>query len=181
MATQTRWQDEDLRWEEIEQPIKAGWPAPVWECEAYGYRLRLESRACRYWLYRDGDLVGDTLDFPRGNDVRRILNVNHVACGWAFDCGMREAEVDAARALWLGGREATAAAIAAERARCEAERAALLAVLSAARQIVAAADACDREAERHPSSRSSAPVVRAINAMKLLREAVSGAPAPREG
>lgn len=62
-----------------------------------------------------------------------------------------------------------------------AENAALLAVLKAARELVAAADACDREAERHPSSRSSAPVVRSINAMNRLREAVSGAPAPREG
>lgn len=35
--------------------------------------------------------------------------------------------------------------------------------------LVAAADACDREAERHPSSRSSAPMVRHINAMARLR------------
>lgn len=46
-------------------------------------------------------------------------------------------------------------------------------VVRIAGRLVAAADACDREAERqHPSSRSSAPVVRYINAMKRLREAL---------
>lgn len=50
----------------------------------------------------------------------------------------------------------------------------LRAVCGAARDVVSAADACDREAERHPSSRSSAPVVRSINAMNALRDAISG-------
>lgn len=59
-------------------------------------------------------------------------------------------------------------AMAYERARADAA----LIVARAAARVVAAADACDREAERHPSSRSSAPVVRAINAMKALREAL---------
>ena len=45
-------------------------------------------------------------------------------------------------------------------------------VALAAEAVVDAADACDREAERHPSSRSSAPAVRAINAMSRLREAL---------
>lgn len=45
-------------------------------------------------------------------------------------------------------------------------------VVQAAQSAVAAADACDHEAERHPSSRSSAPVVRAINAMNALRDAL---------
>ena len=49
---------------------------------------------------------------------------------------------------------------------------ALLAVVRSAKAVVDAADACDREAERHPSSRSSAPVVRSINAMRGLREAI---------
>jgi len=52
-----------------------------------------------------------------------------------------------------------------ERAKCER-------IVDAAKAVVSAADACDREAERHPSSRSSAPVVRAINAMKRLRDAI---------
>lgn len=54
------------------------------------------------------------------------------------------------------------------------ENARLAAVAESARSLVAAADACDREAERHPSSRSSAPVVRSINAMARLRHALVG-------
>ncbi len=54
------------------------------------------------------------------------------------------------------------------------ENARLAAVAESARSLVAAADACDREAERHPSSRSSAPVVRLINAMARLRHALVG-------
>lgn len=50
---------------------------------------------------------------------------------------------------------------------------ALEAVAMAARRTVSAADACDREAERHSSSRSSAPLVRYINAMAKLREALA--------
>jgi len=46
----------------------------------------------------------------------------------------------------------------------------LVDIAKRARALVAAADACDREAERHPSSRSSAPMVRYINAMAKLRE-----------
>lgn len=63
--------------------------------------------------------------------------------------------------------------------RAEAERASTL--VEAARRIVAAADACDREAERHPSSRSSAPVVRSINAMAALRAALDALDAPTGG
>lgn len=54
------------------------------------------------------------------------------------------------------------------------ENARLAAVAESARSLVAAADACDREAERHPSSRSSAPVVRLINVMARLRQALGG-------
>lgn len=54
------------------------------------------------------------------------------------------------------------------------ENARLTAVAESARSLIAAADACDREAERHPSSRSSAPVVRSINAMARLRQALGG-------
>jgi hypothetical protein len=58
----------------------------------------------------------------------------------------------------------------------EAEVARVRSVVEAAQRVVDAADACDREAERnHPSSRSSAPVVRAINAMKKLRAALLAA------
>lgn len=49
----------------------------------------------------------------------------------------------------------------------------IVAAVKAAQCVVEAADACDREAERHPSSRSSAPVVRSINAMAALRKALS--------
>jgi hypothetical protein len=49
----------------------------------------------------------------------------------------------------------------------------VLALVRAADAVVQAADACDREAERHPSSRSSAPVVRSINAMRALRGAIA--------
>lgn len=37
------------------------------------------------------------------------------------------------------------------------------------KRLLEAADACDREAERHPSSRSSAPMVRYIKVMEELR------------
>lgn len=46
-------------------------------------------------------------------------------------------------------------------------------VVKAARRLAAAADACDKEAERHPSSRSSAPVVRSIKAMSDMRDALA--------
>lgn len=39
--------------------------------------------------------------------------------------------------------------------------------------VLRAQDACDREAERHPSSRSSAPMVRSIKAMTRLSEIVT--------
>jgi hypothetical protein len=45
-------------------------------------------------------------------------------------------------------------------------------VIAAAQRLVAAADACDREAERHPSSRSAAPMVRYVDAMGKLRRAL---------
>lgn len=50
------------------------------------------------------------------------------------------------------------------------------AVVVAAQRLVAAADRCDREAENHPSSRSSAPVVGYINAMARLRDALARLP-----
>lgn len=46
------------------------------------------------------------------------------------------------------------------------------AVIERAKAVIAATEACDREAERHPSSRSSAPMIRYINAMKRLRESI---------
>ena len=58
------------------------------------------------------------------------------------------------------------------------ENARLTAVAESARSLIAAADACDREAERHPSSRSSAPVVRLINVMARLRQALGGTAPP---
>ncbi len=56
--------------------------------------------------------------------------------------------------------------------RLGAENSALNAIAEKARAVVDAADACDREAERHPSARSSAPLVRYINAMKNLKESI---------
>ena len=47
------------------------------------------------------------------------------------------------------------------------------AVLDAAREIVAAQLACNEEAKRHPSSRSSAPVIRYITAMARLDAALA--------
>lgn len=47
-------------------------------------------------------------------------------------------------------------------------------LVRAATSLVAAADACDREAERHPSSRSSAPMVRYLGAMARLRAVLDG-------
>lgn len=47
------------------------------------------------------------------------------------------------------------------------------AVIDAARGVVAAQSACDKEAQRHPSSRSSAPMVRYINAMARLDAALA--------
>lgn len=40
------------------------------------------------------------------------------------------------------------------------------------KQLVAAADACDQETERHPSSRSSAPLLRYIQVFEGLRRAI---------
>jgi hypothetical protein len=47
-------------------------------------------------------------------------------------------------------------------------------VRAAAKALVDAADACEREAENHPSSRSSAPLVRYVAAMSKLRETLKG-------
>lgn len=44
---------------------------------------------------------------------------------------------------------------------------------AAAQKLVASAAACDAEAERHPSSRSSAPMVRYIGALERLKALVS--------
>jgi len=55
----------------------------------------------------------------------------------------------------------------------EDEVATLRAIADAAAALTSAADACDREAERHPSSRSSAPMVRYIGAMQRLRAALA--------
>jgi len=52
----------------------------------------------------------------------------------------------------------------------------LCTVADKARALVAAADACDREAESHPSSRSSAPLGRYIRAMKALSQSLADAP-----
>jgi hypothetical protein len=51
-------------------------------------------------------------------------------------------------------------------------RAALATVAACAQRLVNAKRACDAEAERHPSSRSSAPMVRYIEAMQALEEAL---------
>ena len=50
---------------------------------------------------------------------------------------------------------------------------AFLAISGKAHAVTAAADACDREAQNHPSSRSSAPLVRYVDAMKDLREVLA--------
>lgn len=50
----------------------------------------------------------------------------------------------------------------------------LVEVRAAAKALVDAADACEREAENHPSSRSSAPLVRYVAAMNRLRETLKG-------
>lgn len=50
-------------------------------------------------------------------------------------------------------------------------------VRDAARRVIEAVDACDREAERDPASQSSAPKVRYINAIAALRAALLS-PAP---
>lgn len=52
----------------------------------------------------------------------------------------------------------------------------LTAVVNAARRLTQVAEACDRESERHPSSQSSAPMVRYINAMSRLRDALASLP-----
>ena len=47
-------------------------------------------------------------------------------------------------------------------------------IASASQVLVAAAAACDREAENHPSSRSSGPLNRYMQAMDRLRKALEG-------
>lgn len=43
-------------------------------------------------------------------------------------------------------------------------------LINAAQSLIGAADACEKETENHPSSRSAAPVQRYIEAMNQLRE-----------
>lgn len=75
-------------------------------------------------------------------------------------------------------RTGTAAQHAAEVAALRAE---LERVRAAARAVTSAADACDREAMHHPSSRSSAPMVRYISAMGRLREYLDALDAEAKG
>lgn len=49
----------------------------------------------------------------------------------------------------------------------------LVRIEKAARAVVAAADACEREDENHPANRSAAPLTRYIGAMARLREALN--------
>lgn len=108
------------------------------------------------------------------------------ACGWAFDAGMREAEVEAARSLWLGGREATAAAVAAERARCvEIDRVRMLPDFPGESGPDCSESECiacqsTKAIESGESAEAFTARVEALRA-KWLADDESGVPAPREG
>jgi hypothetical protein len=106
---------------------------------------------------------GNTYYTPACDDCGGLRSVvNHVACGWAFDAGVLEAQRDRARAFYermftrdiaqrmeIAAGTAAVAAVAAERGRC--------------------LDACYRESRfAHPS----------VDAVRDFIE--SGAPAPRE-
>ena len=91
--------------------------------------------------------------------------IPHVACGWAFDAGMREAERDAERAYFFrspADMKDAAVAVAAERARC------LAWVDWLACNKAVAYEWSTHEMEEYPNGR-------------MFTGIRSGAPAPREG